>query len=414
MTRNANHELRYRREGSTIFLALVMVMLVSILGVGLLRIAEENHAEAARRLSREQAFWAAEAGLAEAEAIAWENKELKNGTIAFPGAEPDFTLSGATRNGRYDVTVSRESEDPPHYRITSRGLSHGGVSNVVQMSMELAPALSMGLFGHTETLIDSGSSTHIGTDPPFIRNAYVGSNGRILEGVGGGSFTLRGKVLRGASRPDEIDPAENETRFEDQYVGYIDPDPLGITNQTGALHMAKHEAEWGGNPVVTNSSGQSLISTNGSDILLDVDIDAALPSGTYLFTDVRIRAGQRLTIGSDVTIFLQDGTFRMDTNARLGFPGVAREPFAIYSDTDESITLKCEDHFFGLVYAPYATVQMELEFDGTFRGVAWADSLSVDVSGGAFILLDLELQTYDYFKDYAYGLEVRDWSENGP
>ena len=405
---------RGRREGATLFLALVLVLLVSVLGAGLLQLGEGNCVEAARRLSRAQAFWAAEAGLAEAEALAWQNKERKDGTDAFPDAEPDLALSGSVLNGAYDVTVSRTSDDPPTYRVTSRGVSDGGMTNEVEMTVEQAGALSMGLFGHTEVVLVPGTLTHVGTFSGVHAGAYVGSNGLVSEETGGGSFTLRGKVLLGAAQPDEREPAENETRFEDQYVGYIDPDPLGITNQTSALHLAMQAAQAAGNPSVTNDAGQSLISTNGFEIVLDVDENAVLQSGTYFFTDVRVRPGRELAIGAEVTVFLEGGTFRMDSGARLEFPGYSREPFIIYADTDESLSLQCAEDFYGLVYAPRADLKVDLDPGRNFQGVAWADTLRVEVSGSALIALDLELQGYDYFKDYAYRLETRDWDEDAP
>ena len=105
---------------------------------------------------------------------------------------------------------------------------------------------------------------------------------------------------------------------------------------------------------------------------------------------------------------------RMDEGAGLNLLHSDPERFEVYSDTAEALTLRSAGDFVGLVYAPYADVEIRAGSSGYFRGVAWADSLTVRVSDGGGIGLDSGLQRYQSFSNYAYRVVTEDWREGEP
>ncbi len=92
------------KEGAVLLLVLIMVLLMSILGLGLMRQAGNNAVEASQELNRTRAFWLAEAGLQELQAILgkWENRTpLHNISLVGVGV-----LSGVGSEGSYRVDIS--------------------------------------------------------------------------------------------------------------------------------------------------------------------------------------------------------------------------------------------------------------------------------------------------------------------
>jgi Tfp pilus assembly protein PilX len=372
---------------------MVMVLLVSVLGVGLLRLGEQNHTEAARRVSAMQAFWAAEAGLAEAEARAWKNKERKDGTPALVDAA---SWSGQTAGGAYTVTVTGLPDQPPAYRVVSRARSPGGVPAVVHAEVGQGGALSMGLFGHTELLVNGSGAYRIRSSSWPAGQASIGSNTRIAAT---GHPDLDGVIKRGAQDRRELAPATNTVpELEDVYVGFIDPDPLGIriaeSSLQGDLQAARDAAADAGLPTVYRFAAN----TN-------------LGAGAYYAVEVEVLSDVEVTVETGVTLYLE-GPFRMGARAVLDLPEGDPLAFRVFSAGDGSLTLRCARDFTGLVYAPYARVEIEAGGNDDLRGLAWADELAVTVTGSGNVELDEALQGHQAFD--AYRLETRSWGVGEP
>lgn len=119
------------REGAVLGMAMIIVLLVGFLAWGLLHLGSFNAVEVGKGVSTEQAFWAAEAGLAHVRAIG--AKPIPFGNLYLVG---NGVVNGTTYNGRYsvdiqDVSISGNAEK--HYDVTSHGTSAGGVTRTLKM-----------------------------------------------------------------------------------------------------------------------------------------------------------------------------------------------------------------------------------------------------------------------------------------
>lgn len=120
------------RDGAVLGLAMLVVLLVSILGVGLLRLSEMNAVEVAKSVSAEHAFWAAEAGLAHARAIGIQAIPFDEMVPSLVGSN---VITGTTGHGAYSVDivdVSQNANVERHYEVTSHGTSAGGVKSTLR------------------------------------------------------------------------------------------------------------------------------------------------------------------------------------------------------------------------------------------------------------------------------------------
>lgn len=119
------------RDGAVLGMVMIILLLVASLGLLLLSLSERNSVETGRSLSAEQAFWAAEAGLAHVKAIAAQPVPFDDLYLVGNGV-----VTGSVNNGSYsvdiqDVSVSGYAEK--HYDVTSHGISAGGAVRTLKM-----------------------------------------------------------------------------------------------------------------------------------------------------------------------------------------------------------------------------------------------------------------------------------------
>jgi hypothetical protein len=138
------------KDGGVLPLVLSVLLIMTILGIGLFRLADNDTLETGHAQNRGRAFWLAEAGLSEFEAIVSEPvnfKRLENvgeglvGTGVLTGSIPDM--------GTYSVDVVADVENTgrfiQRYTITSTGTSLGGEISRVEA---VATTTTFGLFSY--------------------------------------------------------------------------------------------------------------------------------------------------------------------------------------------------------------------------------------------------------------------------
>lgn len=72
------------KSGAILGMVLVMVVALSIVGLGLLQLAQVNSVEVARSYNLSKAFWAAEAGLSHAKAMLWNSSAFRSSPYGLP------------------------------------------------------------------------------------------------------------------------------------------------------------------------------------------------------------------------------------------------------------------------------------------------------------------------------------------
>lgn len=118
-----------RKEGGTLLLAMLMVLVMSILGLGLMKQAESNALETSRVLNRTRSFWVAEAGLQEFRAIV--AKPINRIPLEDIGLIGSAVLSGSLQVGDGYVVDVQVVVATRLYRITSTGTAPGGETATV-------------------------------------------------------------------------------------------------------------------------------------------------------------------------------------------------------------------------------------------------------------------------------------------
>ena len=393
-----NSGKRDSSEGAVIVLAMILLVIVGLLGAGLLRITGASSVETSMWISDAQAFWAAEAGLEEAKARAWQNKVQWRKSEAFPPTEPR-SWTGATARGSYRVSVTNMAGTVnPSYTIFSEGRSHGRAIAAVEMIVEQAPALSVGVFGDTDLQMQPGIDVYsydplAGHPPagPSTGEASVGSNGTIDLQPG---ITIDGDIIAGQST-NGTTAHVNGSASSDGIVteSHIEEDPLGIIG--GPLGDEFDDAM-----IANNNSATPLIT--GDRFSLRTGANGTLPGGTYFLRDINIRGN--LTVSGPVTIFLL-GAMTVGPGSSINAVSTPSS-FRVYSRSTAGIDIQPNGSFSGLIYAPYSS-EIKIRPSQDFYGVIWGDR--VRLQPGEEMWIDTQLLSYNAFD--VYRLETHNWRE---
>lgn len=198
------------KEGGVLLIVMFMVLLVSVLGVGILKVAGADALETSRGLTRARAFWLAEAGLREFVAVVSEpvNRTrldwVGNGPGLLGAAVLGGTLPG-TGSYSVDIEENASSGSVKEYRVVSTGTALNGEQARVE------------LYALTETFAVFTYASHIEGNIWFSTGDEVGREGAEDNGVlhSNGRFQIDGKPTiwaeaRSASSKVEYDDRRNE------------------------------------------------------------------------------------------------------------------------------------------------------------------------------------------------------------
>ena len=378
-------------DGSVLGAVMLIMLLVSVLGVGLLRLGEADAIDTSKAVSGAQAFWNAEAGLADARAVAHLNRVVYNRVEVFPIAEPR-NWSDSTSKGTYEVDIVAGTATNPSFLITSEGISHGGAQRTVQTLISQVAAISVGVFGSDDLQLQpdqeiysyySSDGNPNPTPSDSSGQASIGSNEDVQIQPG---TTLDGTVLLGADEDGHDASCSGCSSFDTDQLGHIDPDPLGINEGFLADEFA--------NAMVINDNA-SVASIAGTVLNVGNGDTVTLPSGDYYLTDVQLRGDLIIPAGGVVNLYVA-GEIRSWPNHDINVDGLPTD-FRIYSNSTEPIRLQPQTDFHGFIYAPNSD-EVRVQPGGDFHGAIWANDIRIQPGGDIFV--DMDLLEYDSFDTY--------------
>ena len=167
-------ETECSRRGAVLGMVLVIVVLVSLLGAGMMTHSRSIAEETAKAVSQSQAFWTAEAGLQRLLAIARDVPE----PLEDQGLYGTAILGGSTAKGTYSVDVYDAAgwvnalHQVKRYRIVSTGTSTGGRVSVVEVNADLSTFGSYVMSSHLG-VTPAGQPIHFGDGDTIMGPVYA-------------------------------------------------------------------------------------------------------------------------------------------------------------------------------------------------------------------------------------------------
>lgn len=371
------HNSCYDDRGAALVSGLMFLAILSVLGTTAYLISSNDLKISHNYRAAKQAFYDAEAGVNYA--LGQIEIGLKAGSFSLPSTDgASVSLGGFSMPSDFFFTLSSLTRDAANsYRFTSTGNSNSNATSSVEVKFKRGAAISFAAFGNTMINYKSFAQVY-SYDSDVVANptpadstgeADIGSNGEVSlknDTVIDGDVLLGNDGSADATYTTTGTPAVSGE--EGATVGPVDPDPLGVI---GGEYAAKF---------VTYSD--PAYNDNGT-IPYSVDESGTLtltgkPGGAnYYFTDITLKSGATLAIDTtlgEVNIFLT-GTLEAKNGSNIWDinPNGAPSDFSIFSNSTDSLVLKHDSDFKGLIYAPYATVEMKNSAD--CYGAIWADTV---------------------------------------
>jgi hypothetical protein len=260
-------------------------------------------------------------------------------------------------------------------------------------------AMNMGMFGTYALDLKAGGSTYSYYSSqlpgfPIASNSThqgdIGTDGSVI--THNGTF-VDGSLLLGATEGGVTatwsDPGAGSeiTGTAGNQVGYVNPDPLGALTPTGTLYTAFQTYS------TVNNNANAIPPIIGNKINLGNSAVMTLPSGNYYLSSLNMRNSSQLIIkatNGPVNIYLTGGAnfgngSVVNTNAPTSFNMYSN--YVNPGNGSSDILVNNSGAFSGLIYAPYANVQ--INNSGDFYGVAWGGVVQQNNSGNVYVDLDM-------------------------
>lgn len=387
--RAARRAARASRRGVVLFVVLATLVAIGLLAGTVFLVSAADLRMVGRHKSAAEALHAADAGAQYvktriAGALAANGLALTGAVIAVSYAAPTGMAFETVRE-LWQIGNSSSY----WYRVT--GLAPGSRA-MVDVAFRRSSIFEMGLFGDTSLEAKTAGGVYVydsrdvayPTPSDSIGGAFVASNGRIWThqdtyidgsfGLGESSAYVDGEWVETPSGGTTV---RGETSVS---LDRIDPDPLGALSGDLAAQFAYYSVAANND----NASADPPIASPQNRISLGNGETMVLPAGSYYVSSISVRNGASLVIddaAGPVSIYLTGG-LSAGEGSQINFTG-SPASLTIFSNSDDPITLRNEGAFKGIIYAPYASV--DIMNDGDFYGICWAADVELKNSGNFYI-----------------------------
>jgi hypothetical protein len=290
------------------------------------------------------------------------------------------------------------------YIFTTDGTGSNNASAAITVTCRQTPAINMAAFGDTKMdgksggtveSFDSSSSDPTKNDPthPSFQSTHeadIGSNEWLVahSGVDVDGNGVLGEDAGGTTAKDSIadytDFYGNETPVADER---IDPDPLGV-NSGGEYDPTMYDGTPYPNNNCTGCTGTPISVCddlcNNNELDLGSGDTITLTAGDYYINSgkgLELGNGSTLTIDAsagEVRIFLDGEGVTAANGSVLNVIGAATD-FSVFSNSTVKIDFSNSSAFTGLVYAPFAPV--DIKNDGSVMGAIWGSNVDIKNNG---------------------------------
>lgn len=395
--------------GAILPVVLILVLVFSTLGLGLLRLSSEASVETARTVQRQQSFYAAEAGIHDALARAAIARDQGRQEV-FPAGTRFWV--GTNDTCAYEVTITNitaSAFDPPVYRIRSVGTTPANASSNIELTLAHTNALPVALFAAENLRIRDQLTETV----DWLSGSRIGYDGRVHPPLGQARLVSDGWVALSSS-PHTGEAGDlhcTDCGFTEAHLGDVDADPLGIT-EPGPLvdvfdQLSYSPVDLVVFPKTTNTwSAGDTVYMNRVEIQAEGVLEVHLP----LFS-------------SDIVSVFLEGSFVTANGGVVRITGGgARHRFRIFARGSTGLirlrlTKELPSFPTGVfVYAPERQVEVE-SIEASFSGGLWGRSIDLRVPNDRGLYIHDRLTDDDAFDHLSltkhfYRLATSEWEHD--
>jgi len=395
MNRPEHHR---NEQGAALVIALIFLAILALLGSTAVILSTTDIQIASNYKGTVQSF--ADAGAGVGYGIGKMQAGLKAGTFSLPANVGDTTAETLTTYFSTPTAfsfslseVTKIADNAWTFTIDGTDPNSSTAETMLQVTFKREPAIQFAAFGDKKLDTKNGGTTlsyksnssdptaNDPGDPSFqtTHEADVGSNdwlvthnGASIDGSG-----VFGEQEDGSPTTDGIHGGTSFYGPTPTDAGRIDPDPLDV-NGGGEYDPTTYVAS-NDNALATGLVGNTI---NGGPVTL-VGKD---PCANYYLTSITLRNGDTLTVNAaagDVRVFLTGGLDARNGSSIVLTPNpLDTTCFAIFSNSTTKIDFKHSSTLAGLIYAPYAPIDVKNSAD--FYGAIWGSNVDIKNSGTVY------------------------------
>lgn len=385
-----------RRSGMALFAVMTAIAGLAILGSTAYVVTRTDIEIVRNHRYEARAFAAADAGVNYVRARI--EADLEAGTFVFPSNSANVSVNYEAPTGyTFDTVTNISRSSNGSFYFTVVGRDSNAVASITT-AWRRARAMNFGVFGCDSVDMKAAgfSFSYYSTDfAAGVDPTPLDSTGDSDEATDGTftthmATTIDGDLVLGATESGTpavwVDPGGGSiiSGAGGESVGHIECDPLGIVGGSLAAQFAA------GTPV---------------DKIVGAGKTLTLTSGNYYFSKFEMKNGSTLIINATngpVNIYLSGPADLMNSGSVN--PDGDPTDFNLFSNSSDTIVVANSAEFKGLIYAPYAWVDMKNS--GDVFGAIWGSDVTIRNSANMFVDLSL-LNRYLDSK-----LALVSWKEN--
>ena len=359
-------ETECSRRGAVLGMVLVIVVLVSLLGAGMMTHSRSIAEETAKAVSQSQAFWTAEAGLQRLLAMARDVPEPLEDQDLYGTA----ILGGSTAKGTYSVDVYDAAgwvnalHQVKRYRIVSTGTSTGGRVSVVEVNADLSTFGSYVMSSHLG-VTPAGQPIHFGDGDTIMGPVYANDVFNVWHDPVFLFPSPEGDDWTMSSAADHVNyNANDESVFEDGEGTSrlrLNQPPIDFANLTGFFDDGKVQAAQAGKVLqgdydMTFSGDGTVVyeKRTGNDDPVTNDL-SSFNGSIYVDGNIFVEG----VVNGDVALFVEHGIHIKD-DIEYQSAGPANSPWE-----NDGFDVDAVDDSLLLLSKEYVRIEVQLEEDGT-------------------------------------------------
>ncbi len=330
------------RDGGVLVMAMIVMLTFSILAIGLFKLHETDAVETVYVEHYKQAFWLAEAGLADGELLVQYSKAFRDNptTFTIPQGVTNEAVDGYT-----DMNVARTTVDNVagiyDFEITSVGYVKG-FNRRLRKTYRAFPGgkyAIIGISGHTDLAANVTINGPIAQIEGTVNvHDSRGLEDYIIMGDGEGSLTDKKGVAVVANLPPPPAPAIDATKYTDLLNSTTNDPSLikagGIVSSTSlsGTHVYTNAVEFSAkiniaddSVIVANGSirfsgshaviGQNVVIVSGNNIHFRVQATVKAGAEIFAINNIEFESGNSsLTSTDPVLLMALNGNIIMNSN----------------------------------------------------------------------------------------------------
>ncbi len=382
---------RTNRRGFALAFAVVMVLILSLVGFGMLKLGLETQMMASRTTAEISARTAADAGLTKA--VFEMNKNLVNWNFNDIASSAGTVFSSA--NANYNYTIEETAKDA-EYKITSIGQS-GRAAKTVSMTVVVQGAFDYPIFAQGYAIpkqpkppkqnppapkpLKKGGKIEIkgySVDDSYSSDpseAYSGTiqlrtNNKHKKSVKlRENIVVNGDVIVGpGGDPDKvIEMKDGASITGDAYPAIERQELLSVSLPQVLEGGQVKDYEYQDNKPISGN-------TTYSSLIIPKDKVQEIKGNIYVVGNVKVEDGAQLVVPSNSSLKLYVGGEKFEVKKKsAGLINESEDPtnLLIFGlDDCRKVKIESTEDFYGAVYAPFAKVEMKTSGDlyGAFMG----------------------------------------------